>query len=234
MNKDIKNQVLEKIHEKEIFMHPKIYFIARKVMIIFISLIAFLLLVFSLSFVYFSIQASGEQYLLGFGINGILVFLKIFPWAIIIFTGLLFFLLEWILRRFKFSYRMPMIIIFSYTLLVTICASILFTLTPIHATFLKKAELDELPIIGGIYEGIHDSQATHGIIRGNITSIQDNILVIGHNDEDQDADDGTWNVIPPPDFNISGLYIGEKIYVAGQISDTSIYAYGIHGFPVGK
>ena len=235
MNKDLKNQVLEKIHEKEIFMYPKIYFIVRKVMIVFISLIAFLLLIFSLSFVYFSIQASGEEFLLGFGMNGILIFLKIFPWAIIVFTGLLFFLLEWILRRFKFSYSMPMVVVFSYTLLVTIVTSILFTLTPVHVIFLKKAEMNELPIIGGIYEAIHDSQATHGIIRGNIILIQDNTLTISHNDEDKDADDGIWNVIPPLDFNISGLSVGEKIYVAGKINDNSIiYAYGVHGFPLGK
>jgi glucan phosphoethanolaminetransferase (alkaline phosphatase superfamily) len=234
MNKDLKNKVLDKIHKKEIFMHPKIYFIARKVMIVVISLIALSLLVFSLSFVYFSIQASGEQYLLGFGINGILIFLKIFPWAIIIFTALLFFLFEWILRRFKFSYRMPMIVVFSYTLLVTIIASILVTLTPIHTTFLKRAEMNELPIIGGIYETIHDSQATHGIIRGNIESIQNNTLTISHNDKDKDTDDGTWNVIPPKDFNLSGLYVGEKIYIAGKINGTSIYAYGIHGFSIEK
>ncbi len=234
MNKDLKNRVLEKIHDKEVFMYPKIYFVARKAMIVFISLIAFLLLAFSLSFVYFSIQASGEQFLLGFGVHGILIFLKIFPWAIIIFTALLFLLLEWILHRSKFSYRMPMIIVFLYTLLITIFASILFALTPVHATFLKKAEVNELPIIGSMYETIHDSQASHGIMRGNIISIQGNTLVISHSDEDKDADDGTWNVVSPPGFNISRLYVGEKIYVAGNIASNNIYAYGIHGFPTRK
>jgi hypothetical protein len=127
-----------------------------------------------------------------------------------------------------------MVTIFSYTLLITICASILVTLTPVHETFLKKAELNELPLIGGMYEAIHDSQATHGIIRGNIASIEDSSLIVSHNDEDRDADDGTWSVIPPPDFDLSGLYVGEKIYIAGKISGNSIYAYGIHGFPLEK
>jgi hypothetical protein len=231
MSKDLKNKVLGKIHEKEVFMYPKIYFIARRVMITFISLISFLLLVFSLSFVYFSINTSGEEFLLGFGIHGILIFFKIFPWAIIIFTALLFFLLEWILHRFKFSYRMPIVIVFSYTLLVTIFASILFALTPVHITFLKKAEMNELPIIGRMYEAIHDSQATNGVIRGNIISIRGNSLVISHDDKDKDADDGTWNIIPPPDFNVSALYVGEKIYIAGKIDGDSIDAYGIHLLP---
>ena len=85
-----------------------------------------------------------------------------------------------------------------------------------------------------MYEAIHDSQQTHGVIRGNIISIQENTLVVSHNDEDKDADDGTWNVIPPRDFDISALYVGEKTYIAGKISGNSIYAYGIHGFPPGK
>ncbi len=228
MNKDLKNQVLEKIHEKKVFMYPKIYFITRIAMIILISLLSFLLLVFSLSFVYFSINASGQQFLLGFGIHGILIFLTIFPWAIIVFTALLFFLLEWMLHRFKFGYRLPIAYIFLYTLIITIIISILFTFTPVHMAFLKKAEMNELPIIGRIYETIHDSELAHGVIRGNISSIRGNILVVAHRDNDKDEDDGTWKVVLPLDFDASDLYIGEKIYVAGEISGDSISAYGVH------
>jgi hypothetical protein len=124
-----------------------------------------------------------------------------------------------------------MVYIFLYTLIVTLFTSILFTFTPIHLTFLKEAEMGRLPIIGRFYDAIHDSQQVHGVFRGNITSIQDTTVIISHNDSDKDADDGTWAVIPPYNFNFSKLYIGEKIYIAGKINGNRIYAYGIHELP---
>ncbi|HTE48938.1 MAG TPA: hypothetical protein VK675_03470 [Candidatus Paceibacterota bacterium] len=231
MNNDFKNRILEKVHKKEILMYPKIYFIVRLILAGLISIAAFFLLIFSLSFVFFSIQESGRQFLLGFGIQGIITFMILFPWVMIIFTAILFFLLEWILRHFKFAYQLPVVRIFIYSLFVTIFASILFTLTPIHLTFLKKADVDELPIIGGIYESIHDSAKDKGVIRGNVYSIQNNSLILSHNDNDKDADDGTWNVIFPAGFDLAKFRVGEKVYVAGKIDGNNIYAYGIHAFP---
>jgi hypothetical protein len=228
MNKDYKNQVLEKIHRKEISMRPKIYFIAKVAVTIFLSALLFLGLIFTVSFVFFSIHESGEQFLLGFGNQGVQLFFELFPWAILVFSILMFFLLEWALRYFKFSYRLPILRIFFYTLVVTIILGTLFTLTPVHTTFLKKAEQGSLPAIGGIYEAIHDSHQDKGIVRGNIVSLGSSSMTISHNDSDKDEDDGTWDVILPAGFDASSLYIGEKVYIAGVINNGSIYAYGVH------
>ncbi len=228
MNKDYKKQVLEKIHRKEIFMYPKIYFIGRVVLIISLSILVFVSLVFCLSFVSFSIHESGEQFLLGFGNHGALVFLKLFPWAFIVSTVFLLVALEWMLRRFKFGYRLPMMRIFLYTLVITILASAIATITPFHGNLLKKADNGELPFVGGLYESIHDSHKDDGIVRGTITSIGTDTVIISHNDNDIDADDGTWTVIIPPGFDINSLHVGEKIYVAGTVENGNLYAYGIH------
>jgi hypothetical protein len=230
MNKDLKNQVLDKIHKKEISMYPKTYFIAQVAATVFVSLLVFLLLTFIVSFVFFSIEESGKQFLLGFGIQGIFTFLKLFPWKVIIITILLFILLEWMIHRFKFSYHFPMLRIFIYTILITTFFGIFITFTPIHIILLKKAETNELPIIGGVYDSIHDSQENQGVIRGSIISIKGNTLIVSHNDYDNDRDDGTWNVVLPSGINSSKFYIGEKVYVAGKRIRDTFYAYGIHGF----
>jgi len=234
MSKDLKNQVLEKIHEKEIVMYPKIYFIAQMAAVVSLALLTFLFLAFSVSFVFFSIHASGKQFLLGFGIQGIFTFLKLFPWAIVVFTALLFFLLEWMIRRFKFSYRLSVVRVFIYTLIVIIFSGILLTFTPIHTALLKRAELNELPLVGKLYEAVHDSQEDAGVLRGYIVSIQNNTLIISNNDMDKDTDDGTWNVVLPAGFNLSGFYLGEKVYIAGSINGTNIKAYGMHAFSTGS
>jgi len=229
MNKDYKTEVLEKIRRKEVSMRPKIYFIAKLAVVIFLSVLLFLGLIFTLSFVFFSIHESGEQFLLGFGSRGVITFFELFPWAIIAFCMVVFFLLEWTLRRFKFSYRLPLLRIFLYTIVAAVVLGILFTFTPAHTALLKKAEVGELPVVGGMYEAIHDSHQDKGIVRGDIVSLGTNSLVITHNDNDKDEDDGTWNVVLPLGFNTSDLYVGEKVYVAGTITASgSINAYGVH------
>jgi hypothetical protein len=132
------------------------------------------------------------------------------------------------LRYFKFSYHLPILRIFVYTVAATLFFSVLLTFTPIHINLLKKAEMNELPIIGGMYEAIHDSEQAKGVIRGNVISIQNNTFVLSHDDGDKDADDGTWNVIPPPNFNVSNLYLGEKLYVAGITAGNNFNAFGVH------
>ena len=101
-------------------------------------------------------------------------------------------------------------------------------------SLLKKAETNELPVIGSMYEAINDSEQSEGVIRGNIASIQNNTFILFHNDNDKDADDGIWNVVPPSGFNVSSLYVGEKLYVAGKAIEGNFYAYGIHEFPTDK
>lgn len=227
MNKDLKNSVLEKIQKEKISMYPKSRFIVRTGIIVLLSVVVFSCIVFVLSFIFFSIHESGEQFLLGFGTRGVITFLELFPWVTLILTLLLLLLLEWLLRYFKFSYQISIMRIFLYTIVVTLCVSILFTFTPLHSSLLKKAELNKLPIVGGIYDAIHDSHQDKGVLRGAVISIQSNSFVISHNDNDKDADDGTWNVIVPAGFDISKIHIGEKVYVAGNASKGVVYAYGI-------
>jgi len=234
MNEDLKKTILEKVHQKEISMHSRGYFLFRVVALICIAIIAFALLAFSLSFVFFSIHQSGEQFLLGFGMRGIIAFLILFPWGILIFTILLFFFFEWLLRYFKFSYRLPMVKILLYTLLVTVLVSIIVVLSPVHLKLLKEAEMDKLPLIGRFYESIEDSHQNEGVLKDTVLSIQPSTetFIVSHNDNDSDEDDGTWNVIPPAHFDLNSLSVGEKVYVAGTIKDDTIYAYGIQQFPV--
>ena len=227
MNNDYKNQVLKKIQNKEISMRPKLYFVTRVVGAIVLSLLIFCALIFIVSFILFSIHESGEHLLLTFGNHGILTFLQVLPWTIIISSFLVLFFLEWILRQFKFSYRLPMIRIFLYTFIITTFLSILCVFTPIHTALLQNAEMGKLPIIGKMYEAIHDSHQDKGIVRGVINSINGNTFIISHNDGDTDADDGTWTVIVPLGSDVSSLYIGEKVYVAGVIKDGKVEAYGV-------
>lgn len=231
-NNDLKKIILAKIQKKEISMRPRLYFVARVALVILLSLLIFIMAVFVLSFIFFSVHESGEQFLLGFGRQGFLTFLSLFPWITFVFTLGLVLLLEWLLRRFKFGYHISLSRIFLYLLVVTVFFSMIFTRIPVHTQFEKMAEGGRLPVIGGIYDDIHDSHQDKGVVRGFVSAIEGNTFVLSCDDNDRDRDDGIWTVIIPPHFDITTIQRGERVYVAGSVKDQTITAYGISEFPL--
>ncbi|MDE1970272.1 MAG: hypothetical protein KGI50_01715 [Patescibacteria group bacterium] len=225
---DISTRVLEKIKEKKIHMRPKLYFAAQIILVAVLSLGALILTMFIMSFVLFSLQESGEQFLLGFGLSGIITFLILFPWMLFEIDIILVLLVEWLWRLFKFGYRTSLLAIFLLIIMVALLGSLALNSTSLHRALLDKADQDKLPLIGSWYEQIHDSHVTHGIFRGKIISIKNKTVVISHDDTDRDTDDGTWTVMLPSVFNVATLHEGDKLYVAGDNNNGIIQAYGIH------
>lgn len=225
---DIQENVLKKIHGGNVSMRSHTYFIFRT---IFIGAIALILLAgsfFLLSFVFFSVQTSGTRYLLEFSEQGLAAFVMLFPWLASLIALVLLIVLEVLLRNFKFGYQSPLLRIFLWILIIGAVGSTLLGLTPLHSFLLSVADNDQLPLIGSLYEQVHDSHQAQGVYRGDITSITESSFVISYNDADRDSDEGTWNIIPPAGFNLNQLIVGQKVYVAGHLKNNIIYAYGIH------
>lgn len=228
---EIKANVFEKIRKGEISMRPRTYFVARFVLLGTLSFVALILAMFVLSFAFFSIHESGERILLGFGQQGFLAFIALFPWWSLLLTVLLILLLDHLLRYFKFGYRVSILEIFLIALVTVMVAGILINFTPLHSTLLNSADNDTLPVLGPLYEQIHDSHQAQGVYRGTISSLQGNEFVIAHNDNDKDSDDGTSTIMAPSGFDTSTLYVGEHVYVAGKLIQGVVNAYGIQEVP---
>lgn len=227
---EIKENVFEKIRTGEVSMRPKIFFIARIAVLTLLTIVALGLAIFTLSFAFFSIHESGERLLLGFGEHGLWAFIMLFPWWPLLISVALIFVLDFLLRYFKFGYRVSMLEIFLIAIAVVMVAGIAINYTPLHRSLLDGADRDNLPVLGPLYEDIHDSHQDQGVFRGVISSIKDTEFVIAHDDADKDTDDGASTVIVPDGFNTSSLYIGEHIYVAGKFVQGVVYAYGIQEF----
>ena len=215
-------------------MHPRIYFVARIILLAAVAVITLALAMLVLSFAFFSIHESGEQFLLGFGQRGFVAFIMLFPWLPLLLTLLLVLLLDYLLRYFKFGYRISILEVFLVALAVVVGAGILINVTPLHATLLNSADHDNLPIIGPLYEQLHDSHQAAGVYRGDISSIQGTEFVIAHNDNDKDTDDGTWTVLAPAGFDMTTLRVGEPVYVAGRMILGVVNAYGVHELTVDR
>ena len=208
-------------------MHSRAYFLSRAALVGAAALIMLAGALFALSFLFFSVHESGVGYLLEFGEHGIGAFVALFPWTSLLIFIACVVVLEMLVRRFDFSYRFPLLRIFLWLLILGIVGSTIIGFTPLHASLLSAADKDELPILGSWYEQVHDSHVEQGVYRGDITAITATYFVISHNDTDRDSDEGTWSIVPPLGFSTSTLTIGEKVYVAGQIKNNIVYAYGV-------
>ena len=225
---DIKENVLTKIGHGDVRKRPRAYFMAQVIVVVAFLIVALGLLVFVLSFAIFSVHESGEQFLLGFGGRGILTFFALFPWVMAIIDVALFVLVEWLLRRFKFGYRIPVLRAVFGILVFAVLGGIIVSLTPFQATLLRMAKQNKLPFIGEWYESIYASHSDQGVFRGTVDSIQGNEFVISHDDNDRDADDGAWTVTAPAGFDMSTIVVGERVYVAGApVRQGVLQAYGI-------
>ena len=141
---EIQQKVFEKIRAGEVSMRPKIYFIARVALLTLLAIVALTLAIFVLSFAFFSIHESGEQFLLGFGRHGLLAFITLFPWVPLLITVALIFFLDYLLRYFKFGYRVSALEIFLFALAVVVIAGIAINFTPLHATLLNLTPAGEV------------------------------------------------------------------------------------------
>lgn len=225
---DIKNKVFEEIHAGKVRMRPRMYFVVRILSLIGLALLAFLAAVFFISFVLFALHESGESALLAFGPRGLGTFVVLFPWLIIACVLTLVVALEWLLRTFRFGYHIPILRVFGGVVALTLTASFLIAVTPLHRLLLDQADRDALPVLGGMYENVHASHKAFGVFRGTVTSLQPSSFTISHNDLDRDADDGIWSVIAPAGFDVTGtLHAGDKVYVAGNATSGVIHAYGV-------
>ncbi len=226
---DIQENVLRKVEEGTVRSHSRAFFMVRFVGTITVAVLAFLLSTFVVSFIFFSIHESGEQFLLGFGGAGVLTFFELFPWTSFIIDIALLVLLEWLLQGFKLGYRVSLVVIFVGIFGGSALLGFLINLTPLHTTLLGLANKGELPIVGSVYESIRDCHASQGVFRGSIIALAPGQITLTHQDSDRDGDDGTWTVVLPPG---SGPFsLGERVYVFGPLVDGRIEAQGVEPLP---
>ena len=226
---EIRDNVLARIRGGTVHMHSRAYFVARVAAAAALAVVALLLSAFVLSFIVFSITESGESFLLGFGRNGIVTFLSLFPWLTLAADIAILFVLQWLLQGFKFGYRIPLLGVFLAVLLTSGALAALVGLTPVHSALLDRADRGELPLVGSAYESIRESHADQGVFRGTVTSVQGNEIVISHDDADDDEDDGTRTVILPED-NSTEFHEGDRAYVFGTDDGEVVEAEGARRF----
>lgn len=232
-NKEMKEIILKRIGSEHVAMRSRFYFGLRLAAVIGVAALVLLVSVAISTFILFSVRVSGHNTLLHFGSRGIITFIHVFPWFLVVVDGLLVLLLESLLRRFRFGYRSPIL----YLLLGLVALSVALGLfldrgTPLNDALFDRAHHHGLPApLEGFYQNARMGHVpADGICRCTITSIEGNVI---HAKDDVTGTTTNFTIVVPmdnPDATTTGLREGDTIFVIGDAGDGTIKAFGLRSF----
>lgn len=110
---DLKTAVFERIRNERVHMRSRAYFIARVAGLVLLSIAALVVTIFLLNFILFSIRLNRQDLLLGAGPSGWAAFVWFFPWGWLALDVLLALALQWLLRTFRWGWRIPALYLFG-------------------------------------------------------------------------------------------------------------------------
>lgn len=226
-------RALETIRERGIRPRSKLSFALGAAALAALAAGVLALSALIVSFGLFALHESGEQFLLGFGASGVATFFALFPWALLALDLALILALDWLLRRFKFGWRLSVLNFFIILLAVSAALGFLISLTPLHFALRDRADRGELPLFGGFYENIRAPHEDRGVYRGVITGLSGTTFTMQSTDRDNDeGGQGTYTVQVPPGVTLATIpQAGERVFVFGeQQPDGSVLARAVQFF----
>ena len=118
-NQELKDRILSQIRDGKVAMRPRAYFAAQVAALVVVALAALVVSVFIFNFIVFSIRINHVDSLLGFGPGGWLAFVTFFPWTLLVLDVLLVLVLEWLVRKFSWGYKVPALYLLAGLLALT-------------------------------------------------------------------------------------------------------------------
>jgi hypothetical protein len=237
-NNPLQQKILDKIREGKVSMRPRYHFVLKVAALLAVAVAIVLVSVFILNFILFSIRVNSQDALLGFGVRGVVAFLAFFPWTLLAIDALLIFVAQWLLREFKFGYRLPAVYVIAGLLAATAVAGfVLDRGTGLNDDLLSRFDRDELHgPVGDLYGGVRRLPPPgQGICRCVITAIRGNTLTV----QDSRGTTTLTVVLPLNDLHAttSGLVVGDTVFIAGDgdndHDNVIIRAFGLHKVPPG-
>lgn len=175
--KSITEAVLNKINSGDIKMTPRIYFILRAALLVFFVFTLTLFIIYIISFILFSLRASGLWFLPRFGLFGIKIFFSSLPWFLILLAVIVVIILEVLAKHFSFIYRRPVVYSLLGIVIIVLAISFLIDKTPFHPDLFRMIKDRPLPIVSHFYRDF-GAPRMHDVHYGIVSEIKENGFVI--------------------------------------------------------
>jgi len=220
----LSDEILNKIKSGSVKMKPKLYFILQTIFLILSIFTLFLFVIYIVSFIAFSLRATGLLFLPKFGFPGIGIFLISFPWPLILLAIILIAALEILSKHFNFIYRRPLLYSLIGIIIIVIAIGFLVERTPFHSNLFRRSQTEHLPAIEPFYRDFGVPRIPDAHI-GVISEIIDGNFVI------KTPRDETLTIIITPETNFSpekDIKEGDTIVVLGKRNDDTVQALEVH------
>lgn len=225
--KTTKESVLEAIDSGKVSMKPKWHFVIHTILLAVGIVFAVLTLLYITSFIIFALHQNGLWFAPGFGGRGIRELLFDFPWLLVFVAIIFIAILQFLVKKYAFSYGKPLIYSAITIVLLVILGGLIISQTPIHKSLFMQARNSKLPFAGKMYlqYGLPPEQSN--VTVGEIIEALKNGFNINT------PKDETITVIITPDTKFpigSSFVVGNKVMVIGDRDDLIIHAFGIRPF----
>ncbi len=221
----IKDRILKDITSGDVVMTPRSHFTLKLAALAAVALVGFVVSIYAFSILYFSIRVGHIASLLSFGPSGLTIFLRFFPWKVLLLDVGLVLLLLWLVRHFKIGYRTPVL----YGLAGLLFAAALLGFVLDKTTINERLERSgRLPTVAAqFFERVHRPLPPgSGICRCTILSVDGNTLTVAEGR----GTTRTLQVMVRSDARYAtttGLAVGDIVFIAGVERDGVIQAFGI-------
>jgi hypothetical protein len=226
--KGSRDEILARIRRDGIAMKPRLFFTAHIVATALTAVAVLAVSIFIFNFILFSIRINSHDAFLSFGPRGIEMFFRFFPWIFLFADIGLIVLLETLVRKFRFGYRLPIVYLVGGILVLTVFfALILDRGTSFNDRLMDRAGDHRLPPpLNDLYSGAR-REPHDGICRCTVTAIEGVTLTV----EDYRAGaTTTFLVVLPendPRATTTHISIGDVVMVAGDREGNTIRAFGV-------
>ena len=144
--------LIDKIKSGQIQKRPRSYFILLSALSLLGLALLFLIAIFFISFIAFSMNINGSLFLSGFGLPGLRALLISLPWALIVLALFFVIFLEMFAKKYAFSYKKPAIYSLAGIIGITLIGCYVIAKTPLHNTLLNYSQGKNIPVMGPLYE----------------------------------------------------------------------------------
>jgi hypothetical protein len=222
--KSTSEKVFEKIKQGKVKKRSKLYFVLKNVILVILIFLMFLFSMFLGSFILFTLRATGALFLPIFGLLGLRTFIFSFPWFLVVILFGLAILLETSLsKNSSFVYKKPLLYSTIFIVLFVLLGSFAFRKASFHASFLKQAKNNKLPLVGSMYRGYGLKKIKNTCI-GVVAEITENGCVI----ETKEGESLRITFCEKTKFfPKEQIRLGDLVLVFGETKNGNILSFGI-------